>query len=711
VAVSVTAIGTITPLYKASATVLVDPRKLQLLKDREIQSDRPLLAGSGSENAVTDSEVEILESPALARRVVEKLNLQNDDEFAPGLLSRVIASVTGPIRGMLGLAKEDGDPLAPVVNALEKKIDAKRQKLTYVIELDVWSESASKAAKIANTFVQLYLAEQVSVKKKIGKEMADWMNDRAAQLRRALINSEDAYEAYKAKEGLFDPGGEMLSNQQIQQLNQQLVQARAQAASAKAKYEQLKQITPEKLNSAAASPDVLQSDVIKQLRGQYAEVAKQYADYKSRYRSGHPLLVSARTQLNDLSKLISAEIRRIIASAKVEYQMAQSSQESLESSLNDLKRKAAEANQASVRLHELDANVQANKDLYQTFLSRAKEAAAQIDMQTPDSRIIAKATPPIDVSFPKKSLVLAMGVFGGLVAGVGFVIARDAFAGGFRRAEDLETTFGIHPLARIPLAAPESRGVPLLWHSSAPALKAERSELVPYGDKGERRARQLAGLVVDQPNSRFSESIQSLRFTLWRAALLHGVRTVLVTSALPDEGKSTVAINLARASAAEGVRTLLIDADIRDPSIAAALALPETYGLADYVLGRRDLAVAIPKDRQTDLFAISSSNRFEGSHALKLLASRQMNNLLRRAHDMFELVLIDAPPLLPVADARVLAEQVDGVMLVVAAGQTRREALSAAMHEIPELEDKLIGVALNKTTDDDFKGYYGAGVS
>jgi polysaccharide biosynthesis transport protein len=706
VAISVGVLATVAPLYKGSATVLVDPRKLQLLKDREIQRDRESLSGAGAENAATDSEVEILKSPALVRRIVQKLDLQNDEEFAPGLLSRLVAGLVTPIRRLLGASTESSDPLAPYVKALTKHIDANRQKLTYVIQFDAWSEDASKAAKIANAFIELYLADQVSAKQKAGREVADWMSDRAAQLRRALSNSEDAYQKYKSQEGLFDPGGEMLTNQQIQQLNQQLVQTRAQAAAAHAKYEQLKLITPDKLDSAAASPDVLQSDVIKQLRAQYADVSKQYADSSSRYSAGHPQVVSLKAQLANLSALIKAEISRIVGSAKVEYEMAKSSQDSLEASLDDLKEKATKANQASIQLHDLDADLQANKDVYQAFLSRAKETAAQIEMQTADSRVIAAATPPIDIDFPKKSLVLAMGLFGGLVAGIGFVIARDAFAGGFRRAEDLETTFGIHPMARIPLAPIGKRGIPLLRDSNAQNLDVRPQEFVGWENPG-RKAQRLASLVVDRPSCPFSESIQSLRFSLRRVASLHDVRTVLVTSALPGEGKSTLVINLARAFATEGLRTLLIDADVRDPSVAAAMGLPETYGLEDYLAGRRTLTSAIPRDRQTDLYAISSAKRVEGSRALKLLSSRQMGDLLRTAHDMFDLVLVDAPPLLPVVDARVLADQVDGVLLVVAAGQTPREALSAALREIPSLEDKLIGVTLNKTTEE-FDRYYGS---
>jgi exopolysaccharide transport family protein len=707
VAASCAFLATVTPLYKASSTVIVDPRKLQLIKDREIQRDRESLSGAGAENAATDSEVEILKSPALARRVVEKLDLQHDDEFAPGLFSRMVSGVVGPIRNLLGASPPDGDPLAPYVKALQKHVDANRQKLTYVIQFDAWSESPPKAAKIANAFIELYLADQIAAKQNAGREVASWMKDRAAQLRRALAHSEDSYQQYKSKEGLFDPGGEMLSNQQIQQLNQQLVQARATAASARSKYEQLKLITPDKLKTAAASPDALQSDVIKQLRAQYAEVAKQYADYKSRYAAGHPLLVSTRAQLNDLSGLITAEISRIVGSAKVEYEMAKSNQASLEASLEDLKEKAAKANLASVQMHELDADLQANKDVYQAFLSRAKEAAAQIEMQTADSRVVAKATPPIDIDFPKKTLVLAMGLVGGLVAGVGFVIARDTLTGGVQRAEDIETALGIHPLAQIPLTPTGRRGLPLLRHAGSSAGSGFAQQLGAWSsDDRNSQARRLANLVIDHPSSPFAESIQSLRFSLRRATYLHGVRTVMVTSALPDEGKSTVIVNLARALAAEGIRTLLIDADVRDPSIATAMELPETYGLEDYITGRRRLTTAIPQDQHTDLFAISSTKRMDGSRALKMLSSQQMSNLLRVAHETFDLVLIDAPPLLPVADARVLADQVDGVMLVVAAGQTGREALSAALHETPGLENKLIGVALNKMTGG-FDRYYG----
>jgi polysaccharide biosynthesis transport protein len=405
--------------------------------------------------------------------------------------------------------------------------------------------------------------------------------------------------------------------------------------------------------------------------------------------------------MNNLSNQIKAEIGRIVAGAKVDFDMKKSSQQSMEASLEELKEKAAKANEASIKMHEFDAEVQANKDVYQAFLSRAKEAAAQIEMQTPDSRVIAMATAPIDIDFPKRSLVLAMGLVGGMVAGVGFVIARDAFAGGFRRAEELETVFGMHTLARIPMAGPDRRSLPLLRPVQL-ASGAQSRELVGVHSKAQKFAR----VVLDRPDSPFSESIQSLRIALRRAAIVHGVRTVLVTSALPDEGKSTVCINLARASATEGVRTLLIDADLREQSVAAAIGLTEPCGLADYLTGRRDIAVALPKDKDSGLFVISGPRRFDSFQALKLLSSQQLGDLLAQARNMFDLVLIDAPPLLPVADSRVLMDVVDGTVLVVAAGQTGREALSAALHETPGLDEKLLGVALNKMTAD-FDRYYG----
>jgi len=697
---------TITPQYKASVELLVDPRRTQLLKDREVVN------GPGTDNGVIESEAEMLQSPALMRLVAERLDLQHDDEFgSPGLIGRIKALILWPVRNLLGIGG-GGNPLAGVAGALAAAVDAKRRNLTYVIELTVWSRDAAKSARLANTIADLYIAAQIAAKRDTAKQITQWLNQRVDELRERVTASENAYEKYKAESGLFDSGGENLSDRQIQQLSEQLVQARAQAAQAQAKYEQLKQITPDKLQVAAASPDVLQSGVVSNLRGQYADTAKYAAELTTRYGPQHPKVQIAQSQLENLSAQITEEISRIVGSAKSEYEMAKSRQESLEASLNDLKQRAGEFNQAAIRLHELEREAQANRDLFQAFLSRAKETSAQLDMQLPDSRVVSAATAPTKPHYPSRTPLIGIAFFGSLGLGIGMALARAALAKGVRDAEDIKTLFGLYPLASIPLVEPP-RGRPAIM-SGALALRdlrlLRKTPQVEPNDAGTSPTpalvTRLADIVVDRPDSPFAENVRSLCLMLKRAAREADSRVVLVTSALAGEGKSTVALNLARATAASGDRVLLIDGDLRRPSLAQALGIAESWGLTDILTGRSNLRGSVRRDLRTGLYVIAGQAGVSGNKALTLLSSSGMARLISMAREAFDHVVIDASPVLPIADTRRLVDCVDGVIMVVALEETPREAIAAALRNTPGLEERLLGVVLNKSIDDLDRYYY-----
>lgn len=705
-ALSTAVVFTMTQQYKASVSIYVDPRRTQLLKDRDVVG----APGPGTDTSIVESEAEIMKSPALMRRVAEQLNLKNDDEFSStSLIGQVKRIILLPLRLLLG-SSGGGDPLAGVAAALSKKVEAKRRNLTYVIELNGWSEDATKSARIANTVAKLYLEDQVAARSAVASGASKWLSQQAEEMRNRVTASEIAYEKYKAESGLFSSGGEALSDRQVGQLNDQLIQTRAKAAEARAKFEQLKEITPDKLQSAAASPDVLQSTVVSNLRAQYAEVTKRQAEMSARYGSQHPQSGIIQAQRNDIAAQITAEIGRIVASAKTEYEMASSRQRSLEASLDELKERAAQLNQASVRLRELEREAQANRELFQTFLSRAKEATAQIDTQLLDSRIVSAASVPIAPAYPPRLLIVAVGFFGSFGLGVALAFARDVLDKGLRSADQIETRLGLLSLASIPLVDGPGRRLgrdelrlgDTGW-LRLPAQETRRAAGIPPKGAAMTAAR-LAGLVLDQPDSAFAESIRSLTFALKHAAIERGISVVLVTSALPGEGKSTVAANLARAAAAND-RVLLIDGDLRHPTLAKSLGIRNSSGVADVLTGRSDLSASVREDPRSGLYVIAGTTRLSGSDAVSLLSSEQMNSLITLAREAFDLVIIDAAPLLPIADSRMLIEQVDGVVMVVASGQTSRDAVTTAMRESPGVEDKIVGVVLNRAVDD-FDRYY-----
>lgn len=697
----------LTPQYKAVATVFVDSRKTQLLKDREV------VGGPSSDSGAIDSEAELLSSPALLHKVAERLDLINDDEFgrSSGIIG-FIYKVTGAVRDFIFGEDEalKKDALARVVKRLDKKVETKRRNQSFVIDLTVWSRDNTKAARIANTLTDVYLEAQIEAKRAAVEKANQWLVQQAEELRKRVEESDRAYEKYKAESGLFDPGGEALSDRQIQQLNESLVDARAKAAEAYSKYEQLKQITPDKLRTAAASSDVLQSTVVSNLRGQYADVARKQAELTTRYGPRHPQVLTNKAELDRLSQQITEEIGRIVASAKNDYEMAKNRQESLEASLEQLKQHAGEFNQKSIKLHELEREAQANRDMYQTILARNRETAAQINMQLPDSRVVSPATAPLTPEFPKKALMIGLGFFGNLGLGIAVALARGTFNPGFSRVGELQSALGLRPLASIPLigSAPQRpRLVMTRPDRLLPGSIANTQALARYAPpNGSAASRRLTNFILDQPDSVFAESFRSLRFAVKQAASYREMRVVLVTSSLPGEGKSTVSANLARTAAMTGDRVLLIDSDLRRPSLAATLNLARSPGLTGLLSGESDLNASRHFDKRTGLHIIAGTNRVSGSDAISLLSSENMKRLIRGARKKFDLVILDTPPLLPVVDSRLLMDQVDAVILVVASDETGRDAVEAALQETPGLEEKILGVVLNRSTND-FDRYYG----
>lgn len=694
--VALALVFSITPKYQSSVLVLVDPRQTKILQDAEV------VGRTTTDNGAIESEVEMIQSKATTRKVVERLRLQDDAEFSgpSGLIGTLKATLLAPIRNLLG-SSGNADPLGHVVEALEKATNAKRRGLTYVIELNAWSENAKKSALIANTFAEIYVAEQIAAKTNATTKANEWLTKRVEEMRIRVTAADTALEKYKAEQSLFDPGGENLSNRQIQTFNEQLVDARAKAAAAHSKYELLKQITPERLRSAAASTDVLQSPVVSALRAQYATAAQNFAEKNSRYGAEHPQVVTARAQVGDVERQITAEISRIVSSAGNEYQLAKSREESLIVSLDELKEKAGSFNQAAVKLRELERDSQANRDLFQSFLNRAKQTA-EASLQIPDSRVVSAAAVPLSTSYPKRALMIGLGFFGMLGLSVALALARDSFRSGFRHILDIEAALGLKPLSTIPFVRVDgskhnAKGAgPRLLQLPSPNAQVS----VPLRRDSVASSRRLASLVLDDPDSIYAESVRSLYFALRREADGEPIGAIMVTSTLPGEGKSTIATSLARVGTESGDRVLLVDCDLRQPRVASILGLEGHTGLPDLLRDGADLNSCVQFDPHSELYVVAGYHRVPGREALRLLTSRQMSRFLQLARKSFDFIVIDAPPLLPVADPRALIQHVDGIALVVASMRTPKNAVETALHECPEILEKLSGVVLNGAADD-----------
>lgn len=309
--------------------------------------------------------------------------------------------------------------------------------------------------------------------------------------------------------------------------------------------------------------------------------------------------------------------------------------------------------------------------------------------------VFAQAAP----SHPPKMLTIGLGFFASLGLGVFVALVRGTLSEGLRRAGELRTAFGLRPLATVPMV--ESTAPKTQRSYQAQMRSARLARFVPEGDSD----RRIANLLLRDPSAPFSESIQSLRLALRHAGLGRDIKVLQITSALPGEGKSTIAVNLARACAMCGDHVLLIDANLRRPNVAANIGLPAAPGLAELLGGTADLRNVVLRDSQTHLDCIAGDMPVPGNEALTLLSSRRLTSLIDTVRDVYDVVIVDSAPLLPVADPRVLVGQVDAVALVVASELTARGAVQAALQGTPGIASRVLGAVMNRVVNDYGRSY------
>ncbi|MBR1119984.1 AAA family ATPase [Bradyrhizobium lablabi] len=675
-----------TTLYTATSTVLVDPRRANV-----VETNQSVLSNFGTDDATIESQTLLIQSVAIVERVVRKLKLTEDIEFAPkpGLLDpiRNLFRSKGPSDG----ANPEDAARSRSVEILQKRMKVTRQGTTFLVDINVNSESPQKAATIANAIADAYFEEQVRAKNEATRIAATWLGGQINDLKSRVVTSEKAVEDFRSANNLTVSQGVTVNDQQITDLNNKLISARVQTAEARAKYDQAQQISksggdPGGINAA------ISSEMITKLRTQYADIAKNEADLSSRYGARHPSVANVRAQLRDTQKLINDEIKRILDSTRHEYDVAKSREASLQQSLDQLQGVSTSSGQAQVRLRELQREAEANRTLYESYLARSKETTAQETLEMPDSRVVTKASIPIRPSSPKTMLILGLALMLGLGAGAVLAFLADYLDGRIKTLEQAEAISGVPALAAVPsinareLAARARRGHDELARYDRNTMKLLPPALQPP----------LMRYAIDRPGTFFAEAIRAVRLALQRTMRTQPVKVILVSSALDSEGKTTLAGNLAQSLAMLGIRTLLIDGDLRNPQLTRALCPRADVGLLEIALGQALPEQAILTDRSTGLSILPSTAVKQVEIITELMFSERVVDVLDYFRHRYELIIIDSPPLVPLVDGRALAELADRIILALAWDQTPGEVLSHTINLLSPVSDRILGTVLTQ---------------
>lgn len=671
--VATLAVHQLSPRYTASTKVLIDPKKPQVV---DIES---VVSSLTYDNQTVESEIAVIQSRTLIGEVIDELGLYRHPEFNPALRAQM-AEEKEPLIDWNKVVprawverifpKKEQAPPDPekqarhertrVINAVAAAISVKPVGRSRVVDIAFSSGDPELAADVVNALARLYIVEQLKTKFEGTRQASEWLNDRLGDLRRQVKESEIVVENFRARSGLIEGRDTSIVAQQITELNTQLVRARSEYEGAKAQLAKIEELFEE--SGFGSILDLLGSDTINRFRIKETELKRREAELLSEYGPKHPIIVNLRQEMELLNTRISSEAKRVIEEMRSEVAVSLQRVLSYERSLEGLKGEAAALNSNEVALRQLEREAAANRAVFETFLNRFKETE-QIGFEQPDARIVSEADIPTDPSFPNKRLLLAVAFVGALGIGLGLVYVAEILETGFLSTDQIERELQIAGLGLVP------------------RIKGARP--VPQDH------------VIKKPLSAFAESMRSL-FTailLQRANSSKGI-TIMFTSAVPSEGKTSIVSSLARVIARSGRRVIVLDCDLRRPRIHKAYGAKRGLGLTDFITGTATMETLIQEDSQSDAHFISAGHPTEDPQ--ELLRAERMRYLIDRMRDRYDVVLLDAPPVLPVSDAKVLCAWADICAIVVKWRATRRAAARTAVHQMVAAKANIAGVVLSQ---------------
>jgi succinoglycan biosynthesis transport protein ExoP len=408
------------PLYTATAQVLLDPRKREIV-NKEIVSSGLGSSSLGADTFLLDSEVEVMISEGVRRALIEKLSLEQDPEFggtSGNVLTRAVKYVAKLVlRGPQAIGAPETSAMDRALKVLDQHMHVNREGNTYVINVRVSTEDPAKSATIANAMTDIYIQESISAARKRVEEAETLLSGRLEELRRAALDAQAKVEAFRVKNGLIATDNTPLVEQELRDINQQLTVAAANTSRALARWKEVGKLRTMTFEEALSAGSI-QSTLLQTLQDRYAAIVAQEASLATSLKARHPNLIAVRDSKAALKREISAELARLVSRTKVDYDVAVANEAAIKSRLATAKAVTAETNQAAIALKELEQDAQAAASIYQEFLGRSKDAREQVTLPLDSARVISAAFPPTRASWPKEPLLLAFALFAGLVAGI-----------------------------------------------------------------------------------------------------------------------------------------------------------------------------------------------------------------------------------------------------------------------------------------------------
>jgi capsular exopolysaccharide synthesis family protein len=676
--VSIVTIATIRmqPVYEATARVEIDRENAPM---RFSESTSDMMYTDMEDYIMTQSK--ILQSETLAMLTVKSMGLDQLPQFGghPGKPAR--AAVPG---GDASLHR----PAA--LGAFLGSMTIKRVPGSRLLDVTFAATDPSLAARVVNSHLNNFIEQNFKSRFEAATQASNWLAGQLNEMKIKVENAEDARLAYERENQIWtiDEKND-ISSQKLADLNKQLTEAQTDRINKLAVY-QLAQAGNYDAISAVRESVVIQ-DVLKQ----QSTLSAQYTDAVNQYGPKYPKVVRLQAQLKDLDQLIVREKTNIANQVEADYHGSRQRELLLKEALDQQKLQTNQMAEKLVQYNILKHEAEANKQLYDGMLQKLKEAGINAGLRSSNIRVVDPALIPNGPSRPNKTRNVMLSILVGLIGGIGLALLREYMDNTVKTPDDIETMARLPTLAVVPALSGSTgkRGgrFAKLLKSPVIAGKEGRAELMSH----------------NMPQSQMSEAFRALRTSLLLSQADHPPQVILVSSALPREGKTTAAVNLAVTLAQLGDKTLLVDADLRKPGINRALSLVDGKhaGLSSYLAGVSSLdLITVPHPAISNLAAIPTGPI--PPNPADLLSSHRLVELIAELRLRYKFVVIDSPPIMAATDAVILSVVVDGVLLVVRSGETPKEAFTRTRDLLAGVKCRMLGVVLNAVNASSPDYYY-----
>jgi succinoglycan biosynthesis transport protein ExoP len=665
------------PVYEATARIEIDRDTPGVLPFQAVNADA---AYDDLQNYI-ETESKVLQSDTLAMETIKRLNLINDPAFGADPTKHEI----------LPVLSTTAEPIARpgILSAFEGSLSVRPVPNTRLLDVTFEATDGTLAARILNTHLEEFKRQNFNNHVSSSQDASGFLTGELDETRQKFEAAEEKRLKYERENQIWTVDEKQnITTQKLSEIDKELTGAESDRIKKQADYDTAK------TGNLDAVPAIRESTQISSLTGKQSDLRQQYIAESNRLGPNFPTVKSLAEQIKNLDQLVANEKKNIIGRIEQEYLTAQQRETLLTRELDKQKVEANRMAEKLVDYNVLVRDAEANKQLYDGLSQKLREAGISAGLHPANIKVIDPAMVPSGPSRPNRARNILMAFLVGLVGGLGLAFLREYMDNTVKTPDDIERLAKLPSLAVVPsfasLEGPKRSRMSKLLNSASANGKDMNVELVSYS----------------MPQSQVSEAFRSLRTSLLLSQAGHPPQVILVSSALPREGKTTAAVNLAVTLAQLGDRTLLIDADLRKPGVTRALSLPEGKyaGLSSYLAGVSSMdLVTVPHPVIPNLCVVPTGPI--PPNPADLLSSARMQQGINELRSEYKFIVVDSPPVMAATDAVILSVLVDGVLLVVRSGETPKEAFSRTRDLLAGVKCRMLGVLLN-AVDSKAPDYY-----